>query len=588
METYNNPVLERLPSHLKKYVVPQQYERYTAIDQAIWRYVMRQNYAYLKDVAYYPYIPGLRKAGLTIEHIPSLQSMNDSLVQIGWAAATVDGFIPPSAFMEFQAHRVLVVAADIRQVEHIEYTPAPDIIHESSGHAPIIGEPEYAAYLQYFGEIGAKAMFSAKDFELYEAIRRLSIIKEKKDATVSEIEDAEAILNNVQQHMGEPSEMALLSRLHWWTVEYGLIGTLEDPKIYGAGLLSSIGESATCMRVEVPKLPYTLKALNYAYDITKPQPQLFVTPNFVHLREVLDAYADTMAFRVGGKSSVDKAIACRNICTVTYSSGLQVSGVFQETGRSEELTNIRTNGPTALSFQGRQLDGHGTSYHAEGFSSPVGNLEEASKPLEDCSLEELTVMGIEVGKDAKLTFESGIEVRGIVRSILHREGKLLILSFSPCQVTDIKSCEVLFEPDWGIYDMAVGEKIVSVFSGAADKSIFEPEVTVSAIKAIQQQYDDRTLLLHQLYADIRNIREGKPVTRTITDIFDQLTNQYPTAWLALLEILELAVDQSDAVLSFEVEKRLIAIQAQQPELDKLISDGLKLAKDRKIGILLVQ
>jgi phenylalanine-4-hydroxylase len=80
--------------------------------------------------------------------------------------------------------------------------------------------------------------------------------------------------------MGEPSEMALLSRLHWWTVEYGLIGTLEDPKIYGAGLLSSIGESATCMSKDVPKLIYDSNAVNFSYDITKPQPQLFVTPNF--------------------------------------------------------------------------------------------------------------------------------------------------------------------------------------------------------------------------------------------------------------------------------------------------------------------
>src|SRR5690554_862312 len=247
MDTYNNPVLERLPTHLKQYIVPQHYERYTHVDQATWRYVMRQNYSYLKDVAHYPYIPGLRQAGLSVERIPHLQAMNDSLKKIGWGAATVDGFIPPSAFMEFQANRVLVIAADIRQPEHIEYTPAPDIIHESSGHAPIIGEPEYAAYLQYFGEIGSKAMFSARDFELYEAIRKLSILKEDTAATPHAIAQAEEALQRIQDDMGEPSEMALLSRLHWWTVEYGLIGTPSNPKIYGAGLLSSIGESVTCM-----------------------------------------------------------------------------------------------------------------------------------------------------------------------------------------------------------------------------------------------------------------------------------------------------------------------------------------------------
>jgi phenylalanine-4-hydroxylase len=142
--------------------------------------------------------------------------------------------------MEYQAYRVLVIAADIRQLHHIEYTPAPDIIHESAGHAPIIADYDYHQYLSYFGSIGAKAMFSSKDFELYEAIRELSILKEMPDTDALELNKAEKKVSFCQQNLGKPSEMALLSRLHWWTVEYGLIGTLENPKIYGAGLLSSI------------------------------------------------------------------------------------------------------------------------------------------------------------------------------------------------------------------------------------------------------------------------------------------------------------------------------------------------------------
>src|SRR3546814_5639926 len=104
--------------------------------------------------------------------------MNDHLKKLGWGAVTVNGFIPPAAFKEFQAHRVLVIAADIRQLGHIDYTPAPDIIHESAGHAPIIGEPDYADYLRYFGQVGNKDIFSSDDFELIEAIRRLSVLKD--------------------------------------------------------------------------------------------------------------------------------------------------------------------------------------------------------------------------------------------------------------------------------------------------------------------------------------------------------------------------------------------------------------------------
>jgi len=250
---FNNEQVAKLPRHLRQFIVEQNYEKYTPIDQAVWRYVMRQNYSYLKHVAYYPYIKGLNRAGLSIEYIPDLQTMNDNLGKIGWGAVTVDGFIPPAAFMEYQAYRVLVIAADIRQINHIEYTPAPDIIHESAGHAPIIADTDYNAYLSYFGSIGAKAMFSSKDFELYEAIRRLSILKEAAHVNEAEIAKAEKELKFISDNMGDPSEMALLGRLHWWTVEYGLIGTLENPKIYGAGLLSSIGESATCMDPKIKK-----------------------------------------------------------------------------------------------------------------------------------------------------------------------------------------------------------------------------------------------------------------------------------------------------------------------------------------------
>ena len=108
--------------------------------------------------------------------------------------------------------------------------------------------------------------------------------------------------------MGETSEMAKIRNMHWWTVEYGLIGSLENPKIYGAGLLSSIGESNWCMSNKVHKEAYTIEASNMDFDITKPQPQLFVTPNFAHLSMVLEEFANTMALRNGGLIGIKKLI----------------------------------------------------------------------------------------------------------------------------------------------------------------------------------------------------------------------------------------------------------------------------------------
>ena len=573
---FNNDQVAKLPKHLRQFIVEQNYEKYTPIDQAVWRYVMRQNYSYLKLVAFYPYIKGLQRAGLSIEYIPNLQTMNDNLGKIGWGAVTVDGFIPPAAFMEYQAYRVLVIAADIRQINHIEYTPAPDIIHESAGHAPIIADTDYNNYLSYFGSIGAKAMFSSKDFELYEAIRKLSILKEAVNGDEQEIALAEKTLRKVADNMGEPSEMALLGRLHWWTVEYGLIGTLENPKIYGAGLLSSIGESATCMNPEVKKLWYNLDTINYQYDITKQQPQLFVTETFQNLIDVLEAFADTMAFRRGGTESILKAIECKNASTAVYSSGLQLTGVFTDVGmnQADELTFIKTKGPSALAYKGKQLQGHGKTYHADGFSSPVGKLKDIEKPFEAHSLTELEALHIITGKVANLTFESGINVCGTVKEINIQNDNLILIAFENCTVKESND-NILFDPAWGTYDMAVGEKIVSVFNGAADKDACEEITFVSKAQTHKVNYDTKTQQLHTLYQKVRSIREEQNGYNELENVFSELKIAHRSDWLCALEVLEIVYHQK-VNPAFEKELRIYLEMkaANESEHAKLITDGL--------------
>src|ERR1700687_4611154 len=182
--------VQSLPKHLLQFAVDQRYDDYTPVDHAVWRFIMRQNTFFLKEYAHKVYFQGLLHTGISFERIPRIQEMNDILAKIEWGAVAVDGFIPPAAFMEFQAYKVLVIACDMRQIHHIEYTPAPDIVHEAAGHAPIIVDREYSKYLQRFGEVGAKAMSSKKDFEVYQAIRHLSILKEQPNTPAKEIEAA--------------------------------------------------------------------------------------------------------------------------------------------------------------------------------------------------------------------------------------------------------------------------------------------------------------------------------------------------------------------------------------------------------------
>ena len=347
---------------------------------------MRLNIHTLKKTAHDSYILGLKKTGINEEVIPEMEGMNRILKDIGWAAVAVDGFIPPNAFMEFQAYNVLVISSDIRTIDHINYTPAPDIIHEAAGHAPIIANAEYAEYLRRLGEIGAKAIASPIDNYMYEAIRLLSILKENPNSSEAAIEGAVRQVNKLQTEMGELSEMAQIRNLHWWTVEYGLIGTLENPKLYGAGLLSSIEESRLCLQKEVRKLPYSIEAATVNFDITSTQPQLFVIPNFSSLSFVLEEFANTMAVRTGGLKGIQKLIASKKMGTIELNTGIQISGTFTTViNYGHTPIYFQTNGSTALAIEGTELIEHGIEQHPNGYGSTLGKLEGINIAIEDMS-----------------------------------------------------------------------------------------------------------------------------------------------------------------------------------------------------------
>lgn len=573
-----NEVLDKLPAHLLDLVIDQPYENYTAQDHAVWRYVMRQNVNFLGKVAHSSYLNGLKKTGISIDTIPHMYGMNRILKEIGWAAVAVDGFIPPQAFMEFQAYNVLVIAADIRNINHIQYTPAPDIIHEAAGHAPIIADEEYSAYLKLFGQIGAKAFSSKKDYELYEAIRHLSIIKEDPHTPQEEVVVAEKEIEELQKNMGKPSEMALIRNLHWWTVEYGLIGTTEDFKLYGAGLLSSLGESSNCVLPAVKKLPYNYDAVNFSFDITTQQPQLFVAESFEQLSEILERYANTMAFRRGGTYGLDVAIESNHLGTIELSSGLEVGGVFATAIKDDkgEAIYFGAQGPTQLSYQHKQLTGHDKDYHAHGFSSPLGKLGGVSTPTEDLSDAQLADLGIVVGADVVLNFESGVKVKGNVLSTTRNDaGKLMLIAFTACTTT--YGDKTLFQPEWGTYDMAVGTIITSAYSGLPDPLAYGLNFEAPKEKTHKIEHSEKAKKLHELYAEVRAIRESGEGYQKLEAIFDKLSAKYSEDWLLSLEILEiLRSKELHEELSDAIDNYLSSKAEHNSDLRKLIIDGLNL------------
>lgn len=557
----NQILASRLPKHLRRYIVEQDYGRYTPIDQAVWRYIMRRLTNFLSTAAHPSYMDGLKKTGIEIDRIPEIKRMNDYLAKFGWNALPVSGFIPPAAFMELQSLSILPIASDMRTVDHILYTPAPDIIHEAAGHAPILVDPQFAAYLKKYAQVARKAIISSEDIELYEAIRNLSDLKEAPDSKPEDIRRAEKHLGNVSASMSHVSEAGLLGRMNWWTAEYGLIGDINSPRIFGAGLLSSIGESQECLEPKVKKIPLTVECINYSYNITEPQPHLFVTPTFENLEKVLDELAAKMAFSVGGVEGLEKALAAKNINTVEYNTGLQVSGllskIIKKSGASQP-DYLSFKGPCTLSYQNKIIKGHDAARHAEGFGSPVGHIEDLGT--------------FRVGDERNVEFPSGVKVKGKITNIYKENGKFLIVTFQNCKVTH--GTEVLFDPSWGEYDMAVGEKVVSVFGGPADRESFD-DTRDFAVKLIpRRKFTSSEQTLHAHYQRVREIRETKSELSELKEIQNNVVKDYPGEWLIVLEIYELS--RSDE--SFRI---LQEIATKYPAKKEQINAGIEILKNEK-------
>ena len=572
-----NEVTSKLPKSLHTFIVKQPYSEYTHQNQAVWRYVMRLNIDYLKDVAHKSYLKGLDLTGILIDEIPMMEGMNRILKDIGWAAVAVDGFIPPNAFMEFQAHNVLVISSEIRTIDHIGYTPAPDIIHEAAGHAPIIANPEYSEYLRRFGELGSKAISSPEDDKIYHAIRELSILKENPNSSQKDILLATKKVEDIQNNMTELSEMAKIRNLHWWSVEYGLIGDINNPKIYGAGLLSSIDESKECLSPKIKKIPYTIDAADTNFDITATQPHLFVTPSFSHLSYVLEKFANKMSVRIGGLSSVNKLINSKKLGTIQLSTGIQISSVFDRViSHDNNPIYIQSSHKTSLSDQNKELIGHGINYHKDGFGSPIGKLEGINIAIEDMSPTDLEAYGIVEGKFIELRFEGGVCVKGkIITGKRDIQGKIQLISFSNCTVN--YNSEILFNPDWGIYDMAVGKNVVSVFAGPADDNSFENTRKKPKTTSVPINYSKEELELHSFYGEVRSIRDSKVCDiLKIEPIYNNIKLNFPNEWLILLEIYEILFHQTSD-LKDKVLVSLLDLQKNE-KYSNLITNGLRLIK----------
>ena len=556
--------LSRVPHDLRRFVVEQDYSQYNEVDQAVWRFVLLQTHQRLQHTAHPAYREGLAQTGISVERIPRIAEMSACLERFGWSAVCVDGFIPPRAFQQFQAASILPIAADIRSIDHLTYTPAPDIIHEAAGHAPILPDACYAAYLRAIGELGKKAFSSPQDARVYAAIYELSEVKETRGAPPELLQRAEARLESALSGIGVASEASRLSRLYWWTAEYGLVGSPHDYRLYGAGLLSSLWESHACHDAAVRKLPLSAECVEQEYDITRTQPQLFVARDFEQLFSVLNEVDATLAHRQGGDASLVAALRSEELSTLQFREGRFVTGTLRSASGDAASGLLTFEGRVGLGAQGRLV--HVVEAGEQAYHLPVGPLSDGSE------LRELGPCGSRI----RIRFSSGAELEGELASTSEDErGRLLSARFLDYRL----DCQRARVSERGVeYLLFVAPGLLTAHAGALDPTFHPPtesvERSVPKPRLLEERERAQLSLYERAIEAFRN-RAGSAALPAFHSIHAELAARFPDEWLLRWNLLECLCKWGEhGRLGQQLERELLALELKFAHREPIAS-GLR-------------
>ena len=224
------------------WTIDQDWAAYTAEDHRVWITLYERQAALLPGRACAPFLNGLDALDLHGQGIPDFDRMNERLAALtGWRGGAVPGLVPHEGFFDHLANRRFPAGRFIRRADQLDYLQEPDVFHDVFGHVPMLTDPVFADYMQAYGEGGRRAMSLGR-------------------------------LHN-------------LARLYWYTVEFGLLDTPEGLRIYGAGIVSSRGESAFSLEDPSPnRLGFDLmRVMRTPYRIDDYQQVYFVLPSLQRL-----------------------------------------------------------------------------------------------------------------------------------------------------------------------------------------------------------------------------------------------------------------------------------------------------------------
>jgi phenylalanine-4-hydroxylase len=227
------------------FLTQQRWNDYTPDQHQSWSLLFARRVSHLQDAASRAFLDGMTAIGLQQDALPDLEQLNGKLEPItGWCALPVKGFLPAHEFFSCLAIRRFPTTVTIRRLDRLDYVPEPDIFHDVFGHVPMHANPVFAEFLQRFGRVAAKA--------------------------------------------SRESEIAAVTRLFWFTVEFGLIEEEGRKKVYGSGLISSHADCLNALGENCQHEPFTLdRVIATDFRIDNLQPRLFVLRSYEQLFEAV-------------------------------------------------------------------------------------------------------------------------------------------------------------------------------------------------------------------------------------------------------------------------------------------------------------
>ncbi|MBY0283566.1 MAG: phenylalanine 4-monooxygenase [Sphingomonas sp.] len=230
------------------WTIPQGWEAYGADAHAIWDTLYARQVALLPGRASSAYLAGLDALKLSEAGIPNFEELSERLMKLtGWQVVAVPGLVPDDVFFDHMANRRFVAGNFIRRADQLDYLEEPDVFHDVFGHVPMLADPVFADYLAAYGRGGQRAV-----------------------------------------RLGGEKYLKYLSRLYWYTVEFGLVEEAGALRIYGSGIVSSAAESVFALDDPSPnRIGFGLeRVMRTEYRIDDFQQNYFVIPSFDELLRV--------------------------------------------------------------------------------------------------------------------------------------------------------------------------------------------------------------------------------------------------------------------------------------------------------------